>query len=124
MSLWNQVIGHEWAVELLSGAIAHERIGHAYLITGPDQIGKTTLARTFAQALNCQHDDLAERPCGTCRSCKLIGQDKHLDVKIVTPEVSGRGKQSLKIDQIRSLPARPEPLRLRSPHQSCHPQTV
>ena len=103
MSLWNQVIGHEWAVELLSGAITHDRIGHAYLITGPDQIGKTTLARTFAQALNCQHDDLAERPCGTCRSCKLIGQDKHLDVKIVTPEVSGRGKQSLKIDQIRSL---------------------
>jgi DNA polymerase-3 subunit delta' len=103
MSLWNQVIGHEWAVELLSGAIVHERVGHAYLITGPDQIGKTTLARTFAQALNCQHDVITERPCGTCRNCKLIGQDKHLDVKIVTPEVSGRGKQSLKIDQIRSL---------------------
>ena len=75
MSLWNQVIGHEWAVELLSGAIAHDRIGHSYLITGPDQIGKTTLARTFAQALNCQHEIIAERPCGTCRSCKLIGQD-------------------------------------------------
>jgi len=103
MSLWNQIIGHEWAVELLSGAITHERVGHAYLITGPDQIGKTTLARTFAQALNCQHDIIAERPCGTCRNCKLIGQDKHLDVKIVTPEVSGRGKQSLKIDQIRAL---------------------
>ncbi|MBE2221516.1 MAG: AAA family ATPase [Anaerolineae bacterium] len=103
MSLWNQVIGHEWAVELLSGAITHERVGHAYLITGPDQIGKTTLARTFAQALNCQHEIVAERPCGTCRSCKLIGQDKHLDVKIVTPEVSGRGKMSLKIDQIRAL---------------------
>ena len=81
----------------------HDRVGHAYLITGPDQIGKTTLARTFAQALNCQHDVLEERPCGTCRSCKLIGQDKHLDVKIITPEISGRGKQSLKIDQIRSL---------------------
>jgi len=103
MSLWNQIIGHEWAVELLSGAITHERVGHAYLITGPDQIGKTTLARTFAQALNCQHDIIAERPCGTCRNCKLIGKDKHLDVKIVTPEVSGRGKQSLKIDQIRAL---------------------
>jgi DNA polymerase-3 subunit delta' len=103
MSLWNQVIGHEWAVELLSGAITHDRVGHAYLITGPDQIGKTTLARTFAQALNCQHEIIAERPCGTCRNCKLIGQDKHLDVKIVTPEVSGRGKLSIKIDQIRTL---------------------
>ncbi len=103
MSIWHQVIGHDWAVELLSGAISHERIGHAYLITGPEQIGKTTLARTFAQALNCQHDIIAERPCGTCRNCKLIGQDKHLDVKIITPEVSGRGKLSLKIDQIRSL---------------------
>ncbi len=103
MNLWQQVVGHEWAVELLSGAIAHERIGHAYLITGPDQIGKTTLARTFAQALNCQHDVVAERPCGVCRSCQLIGQDKYLDVKVITPEVSGRGKLSLKIDQIRAL---------------------
>jgi DNA polymerase III subunit delta' len=103
MNLWQQVVGHDWAVSLLSGAIAHDRIGHAYLITGPDQIGKTTLARTFAQALNCQHEDVGERPCGVCRSCKLISADKHLDVKLVIPEVSGRGKMSVKIDQVRAL---------------------
>ncbi|MCZ7672718.1 MAG: hypothetical protein M5U34_39175 [Chloroflexi bacterium] len=40
--------------------------------------------------------------CGVCRS-QLIGQDKYLDVKVITPEVSGRGKLSLKIDQIRAL---------------------
>lgn len=45
MNLWNQVIGHEWAMELLLGAITHERIGHSYLITDPDQISKTTFDR-------------------------------------------------------------------------------
>lgn len=98
---WNLIVGHEWAVQLLSNAIHHDRIGHAYLITGPAQIGKTTLARTFAQALNCTAAD--ERPCGQCRACKLIAADRHPDVRLVEPDVSSRGKPSLKIDQIRTL---------------------
>ncbi|RMG93018.1 MAG: DNA polymerase III subunit delta' [Chloroflexi bacterium] len=100
---WQQIIGHNWAVQLLANAIAHQRIGHAYLITGPEQIGKTTLARTFAQALNCEADAPANRPCGTCRACTLIANDKHPDVRLMQPEVSGRGKLTLKIEQIRQL---------------------
>lgn len=99
---WQQIAGHEWAARLLSGAIAHERIGHAYLITGPDSIGKMTLARTFAQALNCTAEQ-GRRPCGICRSCKLILEDKHPDVRVVLPEISDRGIQSIKIEQIRRL---------------------
>lgn len=99
-SAWEQIIGHEWAVDLLNKAIEHNRIGHAYLITGPAHIGKTTLAHTFAQALNCRE---ANAPCGICRTCKLIGKGRHPDIRLVEPEVSGRGKPTLKIDQMREL---------------------
>ena len=103
MSTWDNVIGHEWAAEILAGAIEHERVGHAYLVTGPEQVGKTTLARTFAQALNCEAADIAQRPCGRCRACNLIAADRHPDVRLLLPEVSGRGKLTLKIDEIRAL---------------------
>lgn len=102
MSEWDQVVGHEWAVALLSGAIANGRVGHAYLITGPEQVGKTTLARTFAQALNCEAA-AAERPCGHCRTCRLIAAGHHPDLHIVEPEVSARGTPSIKIETIRDL---------------------
>lgn len=100
---WQQIIGHEWAVEMLAAAIRHDRIGHAYLITGAPQIGKATLARLLAQALNCTHEDETQRPCGVCRACTLIAKDHHPDVRLVMGEVSGRGRVTLKIDQIREL---------------------
>ena len=101
MNAWDNIIGHDWAVEVLSAAIEHNRVGHAYLITGPEQVGKTTLAVTFAQALNCTHAD--NRPCGTCRSCQLIASGRHPDVTIVEPEISARGKASIKIEAMREL---------------------
>jgi DNA polymerase-3 subunit delta' len=99
---WHHVVGHDWAVRLLAGALAHNRAGHAYLFTGPDQIGKMTLARAFAAALNCQAEP-GERPCGHCRACRLIAEDKHPDVRVILPEVSERGALSIKIDAIRRL---------------------
>ena len=100
---WRTVVGHNWALDLLRGAILHDRVGHAYLFTGPEHIGKTTLARNFAMALNCQAEDKAARPCGQCRPCRLIAEDRHPDVRLVQPEVSGRGKRTLMIDEIRQL---------------------
>jgi DNA polymerase-3 subunit delta' len=97
------IIGHDWAVELLQTAVLHQHIGHAYLFTGPAQVGKTTLARLFAQALNCQSEALGQRPCGVCRACKLIAADKHPDVRVVAPELNSRGKPVLKIEQMREL---------------------
>lgn len=99
---WRTIVGHEWAVRLLGSAIRHDRTGHAYLITGPDRIGKLTLARVFTQSLNCMAD-LPNRPCGECRACRLIAEDKHPDVRVILPEVSDRGVQSIKIEQIRRL---------------------
>lgn len=102
MSAWKNIVGHDWAVQLLSTAIQQQRIGHAYLFTGPEQIGKTTIARTFAQALNCERA-ITSRPCGSCRICQLIAIDRHPDVRLLEPEVSSRGKLTIKIDQIRAL---------------------
>lgn len=99
---WRKIVGHEWAVRLLSNSITNDRVGHAYLIAGPERIGKMTMARTFSQALNCTADH-GQRPCGECRACRLIAQDKHPDVRVILPEVSERGAQSIKIDQIRRL---------------------
>ena len=103
MTTWQNIIGHDWAVELLADSIRHDRVSHAYLITGLEQVGKTTLARTLAQALNCLAESVGERPCGQCRACKLIANDRHPDVRLVEPEVSGRGQLNLKIEAMRQL---------------------
>ena len=97
---WDTIIGHEWATEALAGAITHDRVGHAYLITGTEQIGKTTLAQVFAQALNCESDN---KPCSVCRPGTLIGNGRHPDIRVVEPEISKRGKATLKIEAIRQL---------------------
>ena len=89
------VVGHAWAVAQLARAIDEDRLGHAYLITGPAQIGKATLARAMAMAINCVGE---ARPCGVCRPCVRIATNTHADVRVVAPE-----GERLKIDQIREL---------------------
>ena len=92
--MWS-VVGHDWTVRMLQHCVSRDRIGHAYLLTGPAQIGKTTLAMNFAQALNCTGDD---RPCGHCTSCRKIADGNHPDVQIIEG-ING----SIKIEQIRQL---------------------
>ncbi|MEA3460022.1 MAG: DNA polymerase III subunit delta' [Chloroflexota bacterium] len=92
--MW-QVIGHEWAVKLLKCSLDNGRVSHAYLLTGPPQIGKTTLALDFARALNCAGK---KKPCGECTSCRKIAHGTHPDVRVI----EGEGG-TIKIDQIRDL---------------------
>ncbi len=93
------VIGHEWAVELLGRSIEMRRVSHAYLLTGAAQIGKTTLARQFAQALNCVGRRTQQgQPCGVCRSCRLAQDDKHPDIRVLLPD-----GDRIKIEAIREL---------------------
>jgi len=89
------VVGHGWAVRHLARALDEDRLGHALLITGPARIGKATLARALAMAVNCTGD---ARPCGRCRACVRISTDTHADVRFVAPD-----GERLKIDQIRDL---------------------
>lgn len=86
------IYGHQWAVQLLQRAIGNagetgvdkvSTLQHAYLLTGPSHIGKTTLAKVFAQSLLCEQTAIA--PCGTCRSCRLIEHGGHPDFRLIQP---------------------------------------
>jgi len=91
------IVGHDWAVTLLRKGLDSGRVSHAYLFSGPPQVGKTTLALLFARALNCREPDA---PCGHCTSCTRIGKGTHPDVRQVANPVAG---DSIKIDQIREM---------------------
>ncbi len=78
--MWG-IIGQERAVGALHRALQEGRLSHAYLFTGPPQVGKATVARRLAQAVNCRGE---ERPCLRCRACRLIEEGRHPDVELVT----------------------------------------
>lgn len=89
-----RVVGHQWALDLLSRQQAVGHVPQSLLLTGLPNVGKSTLARYVAQTLNCLE---AAKPCGQCRSCRKITSGNHPDVRIFDDD------QSLKIDQIREL---------------------
>lgn len=96
---WNY-IGQEWAVDLLKKHIIRNTTRQAYLITGPQGIGRRTLALRFAQALNCQKPPTAGEACGTCRACTGIRKEEQADLTIVrrNPE-----RTRILIEQVRDL---------------------
>lgn len=95
-----RVYGHDWAQRLLQASVLSGRSSHAYLLTGPDQVGKTSLALAFAQALTCESPQPGPGlgACGRCRSCRLAAEGGHPDHRLVEPQ----GGQ-LKIEQVRDL---------------------
>lgn len=97
------VYGHDWAVEHLQKSMAHGRVRHAYLILGPEAVGKETLARAFAMALNCTNPDPSLRPCGECSSCRRIQSGNHPDILYSVNDLS---TGALKIEEIRSVNSR------------------
>jgi len=94
---WN-LIGHEWAVDMLKKHVINETTRHAYLFSGPPGLGRHTLALRFAQALNCTTPVSTGIPCGQCRDCRQIAAMQHADLTIIQAEAEGG---TLKVDQIR-----------------------
>lgn len=92
-----EVFGQSAIVTTLKNAIIHKRLAHAYLFCGSRGTGKTTLARVFAKALNCQTPREDLEPCNSCTSCLEIASGSSLDVL----EIDGASHRG--IDDIRQI---------------------
>ena len=93
---FGDVVGQTHVIRTLRNAIAGNRVGHAYLLVGPRGIGKTTIARIFAKAINCENPNDGE-PCCECRSCKALAAESSLDVI----EIDAASRNS--VEHMRSL---------------------
>ena len=94
---FEDVVGQEHVTRTLQQGVAAGRVGHAYLFCGPRGTGKTTSARLLAKAVNCRHEDPAQRPCNACTVCKAISEGRFLDL-IEIDAASNTG-----VDDIRDL---------------------
>ncbi len=103
---FDDVIGQEHVASTLRNAIANGRLGHAYLFSGPRGVGKTTMARILAKAVNCLVSPGAS-PCGTCEACLGIAAGGDIDV-LEIDAASNRKVEEVEplIDAARYLPQR------------------
>src|ERR671930_1169447 len=97
---WN-IIGFRLAVRSRQRNLAFGTVSHAYLITGPAQIGKRTLARELAAALNCDAPP-QERPCHGCRNCRMTAHGQHPDLIVVE---RSDGRKDLRVEDVRAARA-------------------
>ncbi len=95
---WAEVIGQELAKRIFQAHVASGCVPNAYLLAGPEGVGKRTLALEMAKALNC--DGSGEPPCDACRSCLQIGRLTHPDVHGISP---GGASDQIKIEEVRTV---------------------
>ncbi len=76
---FQEMVGQEHVLRMLTNALANQRLHHAYLFTGTRGVGKTTLARILAKCLNCEQG-IRSNPCGECHVCQSIDTGRFLDL--------------------------------------------
>ena len=118
----DKVVRQEHIVKILKNQIESGKIGHAYLFCGPRGTGKTSVAKIFARAINCEHP-VNGSPCGRCAACRALSEGGNLDIseidsasnngvdemrdlreKVQYPPVAGRYKVYI-IDEVHMLTA-------------------
>jgi DNA polymerase-3 subunit gamma/tau len=93
---FEELVGQPHVVQALANSLADNRLHHAYLFTGTRGIGKTTVARLLAKALNCETGIVAE-PCGVCAACTAIDEGRFVD--LIEVDAASRTK----VDDTREL---------------------
>jgi len=95
---FSQILGQNSAIRILRQALIHGRLAHAYVLAGPEGVGKTLTALTLAKAVNCLAPPEPGEACERCVSCLKIDSRNHADVVRIDPD-----GDFIKIDQVREL---------------------
>ncbi|MDO4499934.1 MAG: DNA polymerase III subunit gamma/tau [Erysipelotrichaceae bacterium] len=100
---FEEVVGQEYIIKTLKNAIKLNKIAHAYLFAGPRGTGKTTIAKLFAKAINCE--SFKEEACDECDSCKAFKENMHPDI-VELDAASNNGVDNIReiIDQVSYAP--------------------
>lgn len=106
----DEVVGQEHVTKTLAGALASGRLAHAFCFTGPRGVGKTSVARILAKALNCESGPTAQ-PCNECQQCREIDEGRAVDVQEIDAASNSRVEDVRELREV--IRYRPQAARFR-----------